>query len=56
MGDPLRTLPGANVPPKVSVRSDHDAPEVRRAVELLDPYISEKTEKRDGDRYQGGPV
>ena len=58
--DVLVNLPGSAVKEDPNpARSSYHDPSVKRAVEALDPYWSEKTEMRDAvdpPRSKGGPA
>jgi len=57
--DVMKNLPGSVVKEGKAVRSSYHDPDVQKAVEAYDPYISEKTWKRDAQkppRSKGGPA
>ena len=60
--DVLANLPGSAVretSPDETARSSYHDPSVKRAVEALDPYRSDKTWERDAStppRSKGGPA
>ena len=62
MMDVLVNLPGSSVKEPTGdevARSSYHDPDVKRAVEAYDPYISGKTEARDAvkpPRSKGGPA
>ncbi|RKZ85645.1 MAG: hypothetical protein DRQ39_06865 [Gammaproteobacteria bacterium] len=58
--DVLKNLPGSAVKEDPNpARSSYHDPSVKRAVEALDPYVSDKTRARDAKtppRSKGGPA